>query len=210
VTVKSWIRHEATFTINVDGTEVKPSNGSPEPLAQVQFAVNDVARSVVGCRREDHVTIEDLLEAANYLLLNLQVVKATAMSAWSAYNSSDGSNGTRNPVGTEMFGSVNLPTARPSRATTEGEVWVRTRGMDTHVTHGLEVWNACAALHNSKSKAKASRATCAGFTTVRRSRFGHREDASTLRDGDRPEKKFWLVSTRRVKTFSSQGHSCSE
>jgi hypothetical protein len=46
--------------------------------------VNDVARSVVGCRREDHVTIVDLLEAAKYLLLNQQVVKATAMSAWSS------------------------------------------------------------------------------------------------------------------------------
>jgi hypothetical protein len=80
------------------------------------------------------------------------------MSEWSAYNHSDGSNGTRNPVGTEMFGSVNLPTARPSRSTTAGEVRIRKRGMDTHVMHGLEVWNACTALRNSKSKAEASHA----------------------------------------------------
>jgi tRNA A37 threonylcarbamoyladenosine synthetase subunit TsaC/SUA5/YrdC len=33
-----------------------------EALAQVQVAVNDETRSVVGCRREDHVTIVDLLE----------------------------------------------------------------------------------------------------------------------------------------------------
>jgi hypothetical protein len=119
----------------------------PQALAQVQVAVNNVARSVVGCRREDHVTIVDLLEAAKYLSLNQQVVRATAMSAWSAFTSSNSSNGTRNPVGTEMFGSINLPApARPSRATTAGEVWVRTRGLNTHVTHGLEVWNACTAL----------------------------------------------------------------
>jgi hypothetical protein len=130
----------------------------PEPLAQVQVAVNDVAHSVVGCSREDHVTIMDLLEAAKYLSLNQQLVKATAMSAWSAYHSRDGSNGARNPVGTEMFGSVNLPTARSSRATTAGEVRVRTRGMDTHLMHGLEVWNACKELCDSKSKAEASRA----------------------------------------------------
>jgi hypothetical protein len=70
----------------------------PEALAQVQVSVNDVARSVVGCRREDHVTIVDQLEAAKYLLLNQQVVKATAVSAWTAYHSCDGSNGARNPV----------------------------------------------------------------------------------------------------------------
>jgi hypothetical protein len=122
----------------------------PESLAQVQVAVNDVARSVVGCRREDHVTIVDLLEAAKYLSLNQQVVKATAMSAWSAFHTRDGSNGTRNPVGNKMFGSANLPTARTSRETTAGEVWVRTRGMDTQVTHGLEVWNACKELRDSR------------------------------------------------------------
>jgi hypothetical protein len=80
------------------------------------------------------------------------------MSAWSAFHSSDGSNGARNHVGTEMFDSANLPTARTSGATTAGEVRVRTRGMDTHVTHGVEVWNACTELRESRSRAKASRA----------------------------------------------------
>jgi hypothetical protein len=130
----------------------------PKALAQVKVALNDVARSVVGCRREDHVTIVDLLEAAKYLSLNQQVVKATAMSAWNAFHSCDGSNGTRNPVGKETFDSANLPTARTSRATTAGEVRVRTRGMDTHVTHGLEVWNACKELRDSRLRAEASRA----------------------------------------------------
>jgi 23S rRNA U2552 (ribose-2'-O)-methylase RlmE/FtsJ len=60
---------------------------TPEALSQVQVAVNDMARSVAGCRREDHVAIVDLLEAAKYLSLNQQTVKATAMSAWSAYHS---------------------------------------------------------------------------------------------------------------------------
>jgi hypothetical protein len=48
----------------------------------------------------------DLLEALKYLSLNQQVVKATAMSAWSAFHSSDGSSGAMNPVGTEMFSSA--------------------------------------------------------------------------------------------------------
>jgi hypothetical protein len=130
----------------------------PDTLAQVQVAVNDVARSVVGCRREDHITIGDLLEAAKYLLPNQQAVKAAAMSAWTAFHSCDGSNGARNPVGEAMFSNAELPTARASRSTTAGEVLVRTRGMDTHVTHGLEVWNACRELRDTRSKAEASRA----------------------------------------------------
>jgi hypothetical protein len=56
----------------------------PEALALVQVAINNVARSVVGHRREDHIYIVDLLEAAKYPLLNQQVIRATAMSAWSA------------------------------------------------------------------------------------------------------------------------------
>jgi hypothetical protein len=100
----------------------------PEALAPVQVAVNDVACSVVGHRREDHITIVGLLEAAKYLSLNQQVVQATAMSEWSAYSSNDGIGGTRNPVGSWMFGNVNVPpTARPTRATTAGEDRVRMR-----------------------------------------------------------------------------------
>jgi hypothetical protein len=68
-----------------------------------------VARSVVGHRREDHISIADLLEAAKYLLLNQQVVRAIVMSAWSAYSSDNGPGGTRNPVGSWMFGNVNQP-----------------------------------------------------------------------------------------------------
>jgi hypothetical protein len=81
---------------------------TPELLSQVQVAVNNVARSVVGCRREDHITILDLLEAAKYLSLNQQAVKATAMSAWTAYHSCNGTSGTRNPVGDAMFSGAEV------------------------------------------------------------------------------------------------------
>jgi hypothetical protein len=128
-------------------------------LASVQVAGSEVARSVVGHRREDHISIVDLLEAAKYQSLNQQVVRATAMSSWSAYVSNDGTGGRRNPVGSWMFGKVDQPsTARPTRATTAGEVRVPTRGIDTHVTHGLKTWNACAELRDARSKAEANRA----------------------------------------------------
>jgi hypothetical protein len=128
---------------------------TPESLSQVQVSVNDVARSVVGCRREDHVAIVDLLEAAKYMSLNQQAVKATSVSAWSAYHSCDGTDGIQNPVGEAMFSGSEFPTARLSRSATAGEVRVRTRGLDTHVTHGLEAWNACMELRDSRTKAEA-------------------------------------------------------
>jgi hypothetical protein len=115
----------------------------PESLAQVQVAMKDVARSVVSCRKEDHITIVDLLEAAKYLLLNQQAVKPTDMSAWTAFHSCDGTNGAGNPVRDAMFRGAELPMANASRSTTAGEVRVRTRGFDTHVTYGLDAWNAC-------------------------------------------------------------------
>jgi hypothetical protein len=130
----------------------------PEALASVQVAFKDVARSFVGHRREDHIPIVDLLEAAKFLSLNQQVVRATAMAAWNAHVSDDGIDGTRNPVGDRMFGNGGAPTTRSNRATAAGEVRVPTRGMDTLVTHALETWNSSAELRDSKSKAEANRA----------------------------------------------------
>jgi hypothetical protein len=129
----------------------------PEALESVQVAINNVVRSVVGHKMEDHIRIVDLLEAAKFLSLSQQVVRAKAMAAWNAHVSDGGVNGTRNPVGDRMFCNVSAPTARPTRARVAGEVRVPTRGMDTLVTHALETWNACAELRDSKTKAEANR-----------------------------------------------------
>jgi hypothetical protein len=131
----------------------------PEALASVQVAINNMARSISGYRREDHIPIKDLLEGAKLMLLNQLVVRATAIAAWNAHVSDNGVDGLRNPVGDLMFGNGNAPKVRPTRATAAGEVRVPTRGMDTLVTHALETWNTCAELSDSKSMAEANRAT---------------------------------------------------
>jgi hypothetical protein len=59
-----------------------------EMLESLQVAVNNVARPVVGCKRDDHVTVRALLDSAGYLTINQLVVKSTAMAAWSAFKSS--------------------------------------------------------------------------------------------------------------------------
>jgi hypothetical protein len=129
----------------------------PEVLATIQVAINDVARSIDGYRREHHIPIKDLLESAKLMSLNQIVVRATAMAAWNAHKSDDGVAGTRNPVGNLMFGSGNALTVRPTRATAAGEVRVPTRGVNTLITNELKTWNVCTKLRSSKSKAEASR-----------------------------------------------------
>jgi hypothetical protein len=120
-----------------------------EALYSIQIAINDVARSVVGCRIEDHITVKDLLESAKL------VVKSTAMAAWSAYVSNKSKAGTRNPVGRLMF-NRDLVVLRPTRATAAGEVRVPMRGVKTLVTHGLEIWNSCAELRDASTKDRAA------------------------------------------------------
>jgi hypothetical protein len=125
----------------------------PETLASMQVAVNNVARSVVDHRREDHIPIVELLEAAKFLSLNQQVVWAAAMAVWNVCLSNNDTNGTGSPVGSCMFGNITqLATTRLTRATAAGEVRVQTRGMDTLATHTLKTWNACAVPRDARTR----------------------------------------------------------
>jgi hypothetical protein len=127
-----------------------------EALESLQVAVNDVARSVVSCKRGDHTMVRSLLDSAGYLSVNQLMVKSTAMAAWGAFMSGDGETGTRNPVGRLLFDSDLVNTA--TRATAAGEVRVQTRGVKMFVTHELQIWNSCAELRDAPTKAKANKA----------------------------------------------------
>jgi hypothetical protein len=48
-------------------------------LARIQVACNDVARTVTGGRRGDHVHVEELLERARLPSINAMVVKSVGM-----------------------------------------------------------------------------------------------------------------------------------
>jgi hypothetical protein len=61
--------------------------------SKIQVAFNDVARSITGARRPDHVTIKDLLDLAGIESANRMVVKAIAAQTWSCYHSDDGKDG---------------------------------------------------------------------------------------------------------------------
>jgi hypothetical protein len=88
-----------------------------------QVALNDVARSIVGCKRSDRVKIEELLESARIPSFNRMVATATAMEAWKSFHSTDGESGRRNPVGELLF-SRKIASSRLLRAVTAGEIHV--------------------------------------------------------------------------------------
>jgi hypothetical protein len=105
--------------------------------SKIQVALNDVARSITGVRRPDHITIKDLLNLAGIESANRMVVKAIAAETWSCYHSNDKQepcrvdlvlrqqdcHGKDNPVGQD----------RPDHGPPEG--------CDTFITHAANVWN---------------------------------------------------------------------
>eukprot|EP00095_Tigriopus_kingsejongensis_P004280 maker-scaffold555_size137745-snap-gene-0.25 protein:Tk04280 transcript:maker-scaffold555_size137745-snap-gene-0.25-mRNA-1 annotation:"e3 ubiquitin-protein ligase mdm2 isoform x1" len=78
--------------------------GNPSKAYQsVQVAINDVARTITGKTRKDHIRTQDLLRQAGLPSINELAVRSIALEAWKAFGSTDGSNGSRNPIGNIVF-----------------------------------------------------------------------------------------------------------
>jgi hypothetical protein len=110
-----------------------PTDSHNTAYARAQAAVNNVARTITGTKRSDHVRVDVLLQRAG-----IPSVKAVAMEAWSAYTSDDGGDGARNAVGAKLFG---FTLAQASLATAAGIIPVLAG--NTFVMHAARVWNAC-------------------------------------------------------------------
>jgi hypothetical protein len=74
-------------------------------MQSVQVGMNNVAQTTSGHRRRDHVRTEELLRRAGFPSLKGLVTMAVAMEAWKAFYSSNGGNGSRNPIGKLIFNS---------------------------------------------------------------------------------------------------------
>jgi hypothetical protein len=81
----------------------------------IQVAFNDVAWSITGERRRNHVTIEDLLDLAGFKSANRMVVKAIAAESWSCFHSDDGNCGAWNHVGRIVFSDKRTATAKTTQ-----------------------------------------------------------------------------------------------
>jgi hypothetical protein len=121
-------------------------------------AINDVARSITGARRRDHVAIKDLLDLAGIESANRMVVKAIAAETWSCYHSDDGKDGARNHVGSILFSDNKTATAKTTRSAKTGQITVPLRGGDTFVTHAANVWNRSVSLRAAPTKTAAKKA----------------------------------------------------
>jgi hypothetical protein len=122
-------------------------------------ALNNVARSITGTRRGDHVKIEDLLAQASLVSANRMVVKAIASEMWSCFHSDDGRDGARNNVGRILFSDKRTDTEKTTRSAKTGQIEVPLRGGDNFVTHAAHVCNRLATLRQATTKAKAKKAT---------------------------------------------------
>lgn len=127
----------------------------------IQVAINDVARSVTGLKRTDHVRIPDLLHRAHLPSVNELVISAVAMESWKAFHSSDGGNGERNPVGQSIFPAAPLVdktksnSVRSTRSKAAGIVPVPLRGANSFVVHAASLWNESPALRAAPTKRAA-------------------------------------------------------
>jgi hypothetical protein len=96
--------------------------------SKIQVAFNDVAQSITGARRRDHVTVKELLDLAGIESTNRMVVKAIAAETWSCYHSDDWKDGARNHVGTILFSDKRTATAKTTRSAKTGQIEVPVRG----------------------------------------------------------------------------------
>jgi hypothetical protein len=120
----------------------------------IQVALNDVARTVTGSKRTDHVTVANLLEKARIPSFNRLAAVAAAIKTLKAFHSRNGKDGERNPIGKCLF---NQARCRPRllRSETAGEVQVPLRGCKSLVNTAATIWNRSPALRAAKTLSEA-------------------------------------------------------
>jgi hypothetical protein len=129
-----------------------------------QIAINDSARTIVGAKRSDCLSVHGLLARAKVDSVNAHVVPAVAIETWTAFHSSDKDGEERNPLGVAMFdkrgcSQVDTDGGRSSRAKTAGEVPVNLGGSDCLVQNGADLWNSSMDLRRAKTSGKVSLAS---------------------------------------------------
>ncbi len=68
-------------------------------MQAVQTKINDVARLLLGASRADKVPVQELLQRTKLPSLNRNSVRMMIVEMWKALCSKDGTDGSRNPLG---------------------------------------------------------------------------------------------------------------
>jgi hypothetical protein len=116
----------------------------------IQVALNNVARSITGTRRRDHIKIEDLLAQAGLESANRMVVKAIAAETWGCFHKTTSAGSSSRTRG--------LPQQRAHGRRRPGRSRSLCGGGDTFITHAAHLWNRSATLRQATTKAKAKKA----------------------------------------------------
>ncbi len=76
---------------------LKDTDPQNKVMTDIQTAINDCARAVIGSNRKDRVPIRDLLQKAGLPSLNRLVIEQIAMECWKSMNYE--CNGSKTPIG---------------------------------------------------------------------------------------------------------------
>ena len=145
----------AVSTPRLEGNDANPSTNT----MSIQVAMNNLARSITGSARTDHVKIPDLLSKACIPSYNAVAVRSIALETWKASKSNDGPNGTRNPLGRVLFpDTTNKEPIRSSRASATRMIPLPLRAKaNTFVWNAASIWNHSTALREATTLGEAMR-----------------------------------------------------
>jgi hypothetical protein len=160
---------KAQFAIaNIAPPRLTELDSLQNDLHKAQVAVNDVARTLTGKKRTDHVGISNLLGSAGLPGINQVAVQAMATMTWAAFHSHDGPNHDRNGLGRTIFGTrdnndatgvspdnhVDYVNKMTTRSKTSGEVAISLMN-NCFAHHAAKMWNKCPTLRTAASKSEA-------------------------------------------------------
>ena len=146
----------ATLAPRLPGDSSPPSEASKT----IQIALNDVARTLTGHKRSDHIPVSTLLHSAQLPSLNEVAVKALAIEAWKAFHSDDGPGASRNPLGTAIFDcgdeSKSAFPNKNTRARSQGHIPLPLKfAAPTMVYSAAKIWNQCSSLRSARTLSAA-------------------------------------------------------
>jgi hypothetical protein len=153
----------------------RTTEGTPTPTAlkAVQVAVNNLARSVTGCRPSEHVRVEDLNKQAGFPLLNELITRSVALETWGPFTVMKVAPGT--PFGSPCLSKPGTTGTqeRHHQARCQTDRGARHSGL--YRPRGLEFMPRPTIGNHKGGCKEGSGSICEGFTPLTRSaaRRGH-------------------------------------
>ncbi len=136
---------------------LKESDPASSDVASVQVAINNVARSVTGTKRNDRLSVATLLKKSSLPSLNRLAVRSLALETWKAIRIRDGPGGQPNPLG-RLIGDPGRG-SRFTRTVAAGHLAPPLRcAMPTFVWHSYVLWNSYSCLRDATTLPAAKRA----------------------------------------------------